>query len=120
MFLIDENLPKSIGVIFERLGFRVEYVRENLKLNGQTDEIIFRYAINKKAIIVTRDLDFVDLLRFDIHKLAGIVIIRFPQEISIATIYREITKATKNFHTNDFRKFVMVIEPGLVRKRKIK
>ena len=58
LFLIDENLPVSIGKIFRKRGFQIDSVKALSELHGQSDEVIFKYAVEKKAIIVTRDLGF--------------------------------------------------------------
>lgn len=45
-FLIDENLPPSIGEVFAQKGYEVETVVDNPALRGEPDEVIFDYAIN--------------------------------------------------------------------------
>lgn len=119
LFLIDENTTSSIGFLFEKKGFEVDYVVRNKELRGQPDEVIFNYAVDKQADIVTRDLGFTNPLRFDLTKLFGVVVLRFPNEISVATFNSEVDRLTKGMTDKDFRKKIIVIEPGSVRSRKL-
>ncbi len=92
LFLIDENTTTSIGLLFEKKGFEVEYVSNSKELRGQSDEVIFNYAVHKQAGIVARDLGFTNPLRFDLTKLFGVVVLRFPNEISMATFTGEVDR----------------------------
>ena len=118
LFLIDENLPRSIGSIFADLGFRVEYVKRLKQLRGQPDEVIFEYAISHEAVIVTRDLNFANPLRFELPELAGMVVLRFPNEISIAGISQEVKRLAAAFKYEDWRNLI-ILEPGSARLRKL-
>ena len=119
LFLVDENLPSSICRIFEDLGHQAEYVGDIKRLRQQPDEAIFDYAVKHKAIIVTRDLGFGNPLRFPLGKITGLVIIRFPNEISISKIGEELNRLLKDFQLKDFRNLILV-EPGSLRKRALK
>ncbi len=114
--LIDENLPTSVGGMFRERGFAVTSVGEHAKLRGKPDEIIFEYAVQTQAIIVTRDLRFANPTRFPLHKLSGIVALRFPNDVSIAGLCNEARRLMREFREEDFRQLV-VIEPGSVRMR---
>lgn len=118
LFLVDENLPRSITNVFQELGFKTEHVSNNPELRSQSDEDIFYYAIKNSAIIVTRDLGFANPFRFPLEKLTGLIIIRFPNEILISTLCSEIKKLVQGFKEEDF-KSILVIEPGSVRKREL-
>lgn len=119
LFLIDENLPRSIGSIFADLGFKVAHVKSLTELRGQPDEVIFEYAISQETVIVTRDLNFANRLRFDLSKLAGMVVIRFPNDISVAGICREVKNLAATFHYEDWRNLI-ILEPGSARLRKLR
>lgn len=116
LFLIDENLPVSLGGIFEKRGYSVEHVRQLKQLRGKSDEAVFNYAAGKKAIIVSRDLGFTNPVRFDLGRIGGIVVLRFPNEISMRTIRSEVERLTDGFTEQDYRRLI-VVEPGSVRSR---
>ena len=117
-FLIDENLPRQVGEVFRERGFLVEQVSSNPDLRRKSDEVIFDYAAKKQAIIVTRDLNFANPLRFALDKLPGMIVIRFPSEISISTLSEEVKKLISDLEENDFFNLI-ILEPGSVRKRKL-
>lgn len=117
-FLIDENLPESVGQVFAKQGAIVKCVVDLAELRGQPDEVIFEYSVAKGAIIITRDLGFANPERFDIRELKGIIILRFPNEISIATLCDEVERMTRDFKDADFY-YLIVIEPGSIRKREL-
>ena len=117
-FLIDENLPNSLSEVFTNRGHSVECTRELEQLQGQSDEVVFNYAVANKAIIVTRDLGFTNPFDFDLSKLTGIVVLRFPNQLSIKILKTEVTRLTEGLTDLDFRQLV-IIEPGSIRTRKI-
>lgn len=115
-FLVDANASTRVVSTFEDLGFGAEYVNDIPKLLNQPDELIFDYAVKKRAIIVTRDKGFANPLRFDLSELSGLILIRFPNEIKIITLCEEIYRLLKNFKEKDFYQNLIVVEPGQVRK----
>lgn len=118
LFLIDENLPGSIGDIFRRRGFRIELVSDSSVLRGKPDEAIFDYAVKHEAVIVTRDLRFADPTRFALRDIAGLVILRFPTQITINVLCDEVERLTQDLSSDDFRR-LLVIEPGSLRSREL-
>ena len=56
-FLIDQQLPATLADWFDRKGFSAVHVRE-LGMREAPDSIIWRYAAEQGAIIVTKDEDF--------------------------------------------------------------
>lgn len=118
LFLIDENLPETIGKVFTDRGFQVESVKSLPQLHGQPDEVIFNYAVEQQAIIVTRDLDFANPLRFDLRNLLGIIILRFPNEISMTKMIQEVKNLFIDFAETDFHALI-IASPGSIRKRRL-
>ncbi len=116
-FLVDANLSARVVTVFNDIGFRSDYVNDNTELCHESDEIIFDYAVKNKAIIVTQDLGFTNPLRFDLKKLSGLIIIRFPNQILISTITEKLSRLIKDFKEEDFLNHIIIIEPGSVRKR---
>lgn len=51
LFLIDENTTSSIRIVFEESGFEAECVKDIKELHGQSDEVVFDYAVDKQAVI---------------------------------------------------------------------
>lgn len=68
-------MPKSTTQVIEACGYSVEDVR-NIDLRGATDEEIMDRAKSDERIIITRDTDFGDILRYPEHP--GVLILRLP------------------------------------------
>lgn len=116
VFLIDENLPVSVGKIFKERGFAAECINDNKELRGKSDEVIFEYAITHKMIIVTRDLGFANPMRFALNKASGMIILRFPSVISIVKLCDEAKRLISSLTEKDFQQLI-IIEPGIIRMR---
>ena len=118
LFLIDENLPLSLGQIFKRHGHGAEFVKNLGELRGKPDEVIFEYAATNGLVIVTRDLNIANPIRFKLERLIGIVVLRFPNDISIERLVQEIGVAMGQLAEEQWHQLV-VVEPGSVRLRKL-
>ena len=117
IFLVDEDLPRSTAKIIRTKGFEVLDVRD-CGLKGKSDEEIFEYAQKKKAVILTGDMGFGNLLRFPVGSHAGIVIAHFPNELPTSEINRQIIVAFDSLTENDFKGNLIILEPGRVRIRR--
>ncbi len=66
------------------------------------------------------DLDFSNTLRFPVGSHAGIIIARFPSELSTTKINAELAKSLRGLTDEDFRGSLIVISPGQVRIKRRK
>lgn len=57
-FLIDAQLPPSLARLLRESGRQAEHVRE-LDLADADDAVIWSHALHTRAVIVTKDDDFV-------------------------------------------------------------
>jgi predicted nuclease of predicted toxin-antitoxin system len=92
-FLIDEDMPRSLAEVLRAKGFEVLDVRDcglNCGLRGGSDDEIFEFAQKERAIILTGDTGFGNLLRFPLGSHCGIVIANFPNEISTAGLNHQV------------------------------
>ena len=117
-FLIDENLPLSLEAVFLKQGHSMAHVRNINELRGQPDEVIFEYAAKRKLIIVTRDLNFANPMRFELSKLVGMAVLRFPNDISIERLNQETGRLISEINDEQWHSIVL-IEPGSIRLRKL-
>ena len=58
-FLGDEQLPASLALWLVEHGHDAQHVGQ-LTMEGASDEAIWRHAVETKAVIVTKDRDFVE------------------------------------------------------------
>jgi len=70
-FLLEENIPRSIYRMLREKGFYVEYVP-----HGVDDDTVIRIAREKGLVLVTRDSDFADEVRYPPGTYPGIVVLR--------------------------------------------
>ena len=74
-FLLDADMPRSSVEVIRMLGFEVEDVRD-IGLGSAKDKEIIQYARKNGRIIITRDTDFGEVLRYPDHP--GAIIFRLP------------------------------------------
>src|SRR5205085_11748430 len=57
-FLIDEQLPPALGRFLKAAGHEAVHIY-SIGLGGASDESVYREALARKAILITKDVDFV-------------------------------------------------------------
>ncbi len=76
LFLIDANLPPSLGKLLVYLGHSAEHVQDRGLLNAD-DGTIWDYAATNNMVIITRDKDFAQ--RRAVSKTGPVIVwIRLP------------------------------------------
>jgi predicted nuclease of predicted toxin-antitoxin system len=116
-FVIDEDMPRSTGVALVEAGYEVKDVRDHGH-RGASDEEIYRFAQDEKAIVLTGDLGFGNILRFPLGQHFGIVVARFPTEMAPRDVNREIVASLRDLGENDFKGNLIILEPGRIRIRR--
>lgn len=74
-FIIDANLPHSLGELLALDNHDVIYAQEILP-SPASDNTIYNLACTEERIILTRDLDFSNIIAFDAKKTGGIIVLR--------------------------------------------
>lgn len=116
-FVIDEDMPRSTAKVLKAKGYEALDVRD-CGLRGKSDDEIFKFAQKEKAVILTGDLGFGNLLHFPVGSHSGIVIAHFPNEVSTSELNNQIIKAFEPLSEIDFKGNLIIIEPGKVRIRR--
>ncbi|MBM4272824.1 MAG: hypothetical protein FJ139_11815 [Deltaproteobacteria bacterium] len=116
-FVIDEDMPRSTARVLKANGFNTIDVRD-YGLRGKSDEEIFAFAQENNAVLVTGDLGFGNLLHFPVGSHAGIFITHFPNEISPSELNSQILKAFTTLREDDFKRNLIILEPGKLRIRR--
>jgi predicted nuclease of predicted toxin-antitoxin system len=91
-FLIDANQPRAVVAVVRSLGHHTEFARD-IGLGSATDEQIAKHALQYRAALLTRHLDFADIRRYPPDRYSGIVVLRLPDTAMAA----EIAAALKRF-----------------------
>ena len=114
-FLIDADCPRSIGTILKKLGHQTTDIRD-IKPSASDNEI---YSLIQKEsfILITRDTDFSNILRYPLYPRCGIVLLR----LHLSSI-DEIIDILKNLLTRvppkDLMGSLTVVRKGRFRIRK--
>ena len=116
-FLIDEDMPRSTAKVIKNKGYEVLDVRD-CGLKGRSDDEIFRFAQQEKAVILTGDFGFGNILKYPIGSHYGIVIVHFPNETSTTDLNNQILKAFDDLNETDFVENLIIIEPHKIRIRR--
>lgn len=116
-YLVDADLPRSLARHLRAAGLQVEDVRD-LGLRKSPDDDIFTYAVSHALALLSGDMDFGNILRFPLGSHSGIVVARFPNEVSTATLNVAILQAVQSLSDEDLTGNLIIIEPGRIRLRR--
>ena len=114
--VVDEDLPRIIDTVLEGLGWEVFDVRD-VGLRGKSDSEIMGFAKKSKAVLFTGDWGFADILAYPPKQYSGIVMLHFPNELSVAVIAKETRGSLRKLQGESFSKRLIIIEPGKIRIR---
>ena len=73
--LLDADIPRSFLNKLKEEGFDVIDVRDIPK-QALKDEEAFNLACKERRVLITRDLDFSNILHYPPHKSSGIIVLR--------------------------------------------
>lgn len=68
-YLLDENVDVRLGKVLAQSGLKVARVPQ-----GATDKQVYALAVRTRAILITNDSDFVNVLLYPPAKTAGIIV----------------------------------------------
>jgi len=75
---LDENMPAALGSILLGLGHDADTVPQE-GLRGSDDSAVWRAAQEADRFLVTQDLDFSDLRRYQPGSHAGLLLVRLRE-----------------------------------------
>jgi predicted nuclease of predicted toxin-antitoxin system len=82
-FKLDENIGRRTVILFRQAGHEADTVCDE-GLAGCPDSELFQICVRQARSLVTLDLDFAEVLRFDPKLSAGVAVIRLPKNPSLA------------------------------------
>ena len=116
-FLIDEDLPRSLGPLIRQAGHVAEDVRD-IGLRGRPDGEVFEGARARGLALLTGDVGFSNILDFPLGTHSGIVVVRFPNELPASKVNQGVLEALSSVPDEDVRGNLLIIEPGRIRLRR--
>ncbi|MBL6992205.1 MAG: DUF5615 family PIN-like protein [Bacteriovoracaceae bacterium] len=109
-------MPRLTGDLLRSLNVDAFDVRE-IGLKGAIDEEIFEYAQKKGMIILSRDKEFGNIVKYPLGSHCGIIVARFPYTF----VRRQISSTIKEFfidiEKNKLQNSLIILEVGKYRIR---
>ena len=115
-FLIDENLPRSLVADLEQRGYVAEHVYD-LRMGGAKDPAVYAYAQSKRAILLTGDKDFSNVLVYS-PPHAGIIIVEIPDTLPPDARKQAILRELAALANQSLANALIILEIGRVRVRR--
>jgi predicted nuclease of predicted toxin-antitoxin system len=113
-FKLDENFGSRTQRIFHENGHDVLTVFDQ-GLQGTSDKNLYQVCCDEKRCLITLDMDFSDVFRFPPHKSDGIVVIRVPQNPSLALLEQMINHFLKTLGNEPLKGRLWIVEIGRIR-----
>ena len=95
-----------------------EHARD-IGLARATDKDIVSYTIQKKRILITKDLEFGDPRVFSIKAFSGLVILRLPFYFTASQIAKTLKDFLNSTNLNELKNALTIVKLGRYRTRKI-
>jgi predicted nuclease of predicted toxin-antitoxin system len=115
-FLLDENVPLSIGAFLRDVGFDVVHAKE-VEMLGASDDHIMELARREERTLITLDKHFADLVLYPPNTHWGVIRIRIhPPRLDNVT--EALTHFLKQFDTSTIRGTLIVLENNGFRIRR--
>ena len=115
-FLLDANMPRSAAAVFAKTD-TVVHVGE-VGLGDASDADILAYALREQTIIITRDLDFANIVLHPIISHAGVVVLRVLPSFTAGQIVDFLKWFLAIVDKNQLPNSLVIVEPSRYRIRK--
>ncbi len=114
---LDENISILTVNFIKMLGFKVEHAK-TAGLSGANDKEIAEYARKNKAILVTKDLEFGNILIYPEKTHHGLLIIRLPNHYKTTQIIKILINFLENIKPKILENAITILEVGRYRIRR--
>jgi len=115
-FLLDADMPRSSADVIRSFGYDVEDVRD-IGLGSAKDREIIEYALKNNRIIVTRDTDFGEVLRYPKHP--GAIIFRLPYTFTAREINEKLKEFLNSVSEDEIKNAIVMVELSRYRRRSL-
>jgi len=107
--LVDEDLPRSTAALLQSLSIDARDVRD-VGLKGASEEQIFEYAQKEGRIIITRDIEFGNILKYPPSSHYGVIVVRLPNTYVRDQILGVIRKFFVEVAKKELVRHIVVLE----------
>src|SRR4051812_3505297 len=109
-------MPRSTARVLRDAGFPAVDVRD-IGLAGHKDPEIFALAQSMKAVLVTADREFANVIKFPLGGHAGIIITRTPNKLPVLHLNNLLLHTLEELSGDDLGGTLVVVEVGRTRVR---
>ena len=113
-FLLDADMPISSAKVIRSFGYDVVDVRD-IGMRAATDQEIIHYALQNKRIIVTKDTDFGEIIRYPSHP--GAIIFRLPYTYTSKELNKTLADFLNSVDDSKLANAIIIVELGRYRRR---
>lgn len=113
-FKLDENFGTRTQQLFRAAGHDAQTVRDQW-LQGHSGRILYDVCCAENRCLLTLDLDFPDVTRFSPSHTNGIVVVRVPQNPSLALLEQLIHQFLQALTQSPLEKKLWIVEVGRIR-----
>ena len=114
-FLLDANIPYSAKELFESPD-EATHVRD-VGLADASDEKILAFARVAKSVLITRDLDFANIILHPASEHYGVIVLRIPSHFKLKHIISLLRVFFSRIKGEVLMKRLTILEPGRFRIR---
>ena len=114
--LVDEDMPRPTAGLLRSLDIDAVDVRD-VGLKGATDAKIFEYAQKERMVIMSRDMEFGNILKYPLGSHCGIIVGRFPCTFVRYQILDVIRKFFVDIEKSKLPNNLTILEVGKYRIR---
>jgi predicted nuclease of predicted toxin-antitoxin system len=107
--LLDEDVYAATGRFLAGLNHDVTSVRD-LGLSGQSDETILRSAMERQAVLITRDRDFGHLV-FVKGLGSGVIYLRMLPS-TMDAVHNQLKSVLERYSAAELERSFVVVEPA--------
>jgi len=116
-FLLDADMPRSSAEAIRSQGFDVEDVRD-LGMRYAKDQEIMDFALETGRVVITRDLDYGEILRYPQHP--GAIILRLPTGFVVKEVNEALMDFLSSAKNEILQNAIIIVELGRYRRRSLK
>ena len=113
-FKLDENFGTRTQHLFKESGYDVLSVVEQ-DLQGSDDRQLYGSCRDEDRCLVTLDLDFADITRFNPERGSGIVVIRPPHSSSLIILEKLVRQFLEALSKLKVEKKLWIVEINRIR-----
>ena len=110
-FLLDECVPGKTKKLLTKLGFSVVTVADLDRCSAKDPEV-FHLAQSRKAILLTTDMNFANVIAYPVGSHAGIVVLRLRPDKpgAVNEVHAVLERLLKELKTSLIERSLVIVD----------